>query len=120
MIDFNAQANDLCLSDMHKDAYGYRPRINFNDGTWTQESFDTFVERTGAALRFEIEESKIRDAERKADFESRISGYCTDFGITRETAMRWDMDASDCDGDVDYYLYLQGMHRSDVPEFAAV
>jgi len=118
MVDFNAQAEDMCLSDMHKDAYGMRPRIDFNDGRWTQESFDAFVKSTGEALVAELADEKTRHENARADFESRINGYCDDFNIDRETAIRWDMDASDCNGDADYYLYLQGLRRGDVPEFA--
>ena len=117
MTNFNAQAQALCLSDMYKDAYGSRPRIDFDDGTWTQEKFDTFVANTGEALTQELALEKVRDAESLATFTAYIDGLVAEHGISRAEAIRWDMQAVEADGDADFYFHMHGVSHSDSQQF---
>ena len=117
MTDFNTQAEALCLSDMHKDAYGFRPRINFNDGTWTQARFDMFVANTSEALAEEIVLGKLRDIEALAAFVAHIDKMADDYGISKRQAIRWDMQMEEAEGDVDFYFFQHGISHSDSQQF---
>lgn len=117
MTDFNTQAAALCLSDMHKDAYGYRPRNNFDDGSWTQERFDRFVAGVGEDLALSIAADKVLDAEALAAYIVRLDAMVADHGISRAEAIRWDMQAEESEDDAGYYFFLQGLSSIDSAPF---
>ena len=102
------------FSDMHKDAYGFRPRNHrFYDADTTdaekQRIWDAVCEDVEEAIERENNE---RDAAQVA-WEDRIAKLCADHNIDRATAIRWDIDAEDARNgdqiDVGYYCYLVGI-----------
>ena len=102
------------FSDMHKDAYGFRPRGHafYNADTTDavkQRIWDAVCEDVEAAIERENNE---RDAAQIA-WEDRIAKLCADHNIDRATAIRWDMDAEDAKNgdtfDIGFYCYLVGI-----------
>ena len=99
------------ISDLHKDAYGFRPSQSFwaifaaSNGDQKQAIWDDLLETLEAAVAREREE---RDR-REHDFQVRVAGMmhagCPDL----ETAIRWLHDAYDTDGDDDYLEYRLGV-----------
>jgi hypothetical protein len=88
--------------DMHKDAYGFRPR-GVDTSTWTEYAFQ--VEFEHMALTIEANEIQRKAAEEKAsiDFELRVQS------IISCGASRWIHEAEGSNGDDGYLCYLVGL-----------
>jgi len=121
------------ISDLHKDARGFRPGADFmadfnaQTDAKKQETWDYLCEQLE---RRELEESMQElDAQRR--FESRIQGMMTDHGIDRATAIRWEIDANDlvelmaeaielfgtAEQEVDHFLWDQGLAFQIMPMY---
>lgn len=99
------------VSDLFKDAYGYRPR----EGFWQrwdsatdaerQEQWDWLLQvcKRRAAEEAEEEQRAI------AEFELLVAITITSGAQDRETALRWIMDSSRCDGDWEFLCYEHGL-----------
>lgn len=102
-----------CLSDLHKDARGYRPREDYSNlnKKALNELYDQLISEADLA----IEEEKVHVADSLAVWEKRIKGYMEQFDIDYKRAVRWDMQAENSDEedyyakDIGYYLYNQGI-----------
>jgi len=106
--------------DMHKDAYGVRPRC-IDTSSWTEADFEAeFVELARVIDR----ENAIRvEAEEKAmiDFEMRVQSLLVSGAKDYEMALRWIHEAEGTDGDDEYLCYLMGLpYRYFVVDKAAV
>lgn len=99
------------LSDMFKDAYGFRPRGD----TWARyqamnaAELDAAVERMQAKI--ESDETQRIEGERAAAhaFEQLVAATIAQGAKTREIAIRWLMDAEGVDGDTSYFEYKMGL-----------
>ena len=99
------------VSDLHKEAYGFRPgqgwwaAWNGMDDQGRQEEWD----RLGAYA--DEEELREQAAQQRAEqrWNLHIAQLMSMNGIDRATALRWDMQAMDCDGDAGYYCYRWGI-----------
>ena len=94
--------------DMHKDAYGFRPR-GVDTSTWTEYAFQ--VEFEHMALTIEANETQRKAAEEKAsiDFELRVQSIIACGASDREMALRWIHEAEGSNGDDEYLCYLVGL-----------
>jgi hypothetical protein len=106
--------------DMHKDAYGVRPRC-IDTSSWSEADFEAeFVELARVIDR----ENAIRvEAEEKAmiDFEMRVQSLLVSGAKDYEMALRWIHEAEGSDGDDEYLCYLMGLpYRYFVVDKAAV
>lgn len=100
-----------CYSDLHKDAYGFRPRgsaweawVNMNPDQ-KQAEWDFLIE----VLARRMAEDDIREQECIATFEATVALTIENGAKDRETAIRWLMDADECMGDVEYFCYHNGL-----------
>lgn len=94
--------------DMHKDAYGVRPRC-IDTSTWTLDQFEAeFVILGQAIAEAEIER---KETEEKATvvFEQRIQSLIQLGAKDRATAIRWIHEAEDTQGDDEYLCYTLGL-----------
>lgn len=111
------------IRDLHKDARGFRPSAEwmavFNGLS------DVAKEETWDNLCRELEENETEDERREieavAEFNARIDGMVTDYGIARADAFRWDMEAFEVDiegaleyhgsaiQEIEFYLWKQGI-----------
>lgn len=93
------------LSDMHKDAYGFRPspdqwaRWNTMNNAQLNAEEASLAEAIGAAIAEEAE----NEAAATVSFETHIGKLMSDFRIDRATAIRWDLEALDITDDVKVY-----------------
>jgi hypothetical protein len=99
------------VSDLHKDAYGFRP-----SGSWwmmwneasdlrRQEIWDDLID----ALRAEQEYEAERHARAIERFEGLVSKTIEHGAADRETALRWIMDASECNDDWEFLCHVYGL-----------
>lgn len=99
------------VSDLYKDAYGIRP----GEGFWTrwetatndekQEEWDWLVatlDRVTAEQNQQTERNIVR-------FGKRIQEVIDAGAGDRETALRWIMEADQCNGDWEYLCYCNGL-----------
>jgi predicted transcriptional regulator len=94
--------------DMHKDAYGVRPRC-IDTSSWTIEDFEAeFVILNQAIADAEIER-KASEENAVVVFEQRIQSLIKLGAKDRATAMRWIHEAEDTMGDDDYLAYTLGL-----------
>jgi hypothetical protein len=99
------------FSDLHKEAYGMRPRESYYE--WLQKAspdekqaeWDLLV----AAAARAYQEVKAMEKEATERFEAHVADVIALGAKDRATALRWIMDGSDADGDWDYLCYLKGL-----------
>ena len=102
---------DDSISDLYKDAYGFRPGVGFME-RWDsatdaerQAEWDWLV----AVVEREIEAETALKQASVAKFEDLVAETITTGARDRETALRWIMDASNCQGDWDFLAYDLGL-----------
>lgn len=99
------------VSDLHKDARGFRP-----SGYWwtmweeasdlrRQEIWDGLLNELSYALEHE-RQAQARAIDR---FEHLVAKTMEHGAADRETALRWIMDASICDGDWEFLCHEHGL-----------
>ena len=99
------------VSDLHKDAYGRRP----SDSFWSQWTDASDAEKQtiwdGLLRSLEISMEIEQEAEQRAieRFEALVRVNIDAGAKDRETALRWIMDASVCNGDWEYLCYTHGL-----------
>tara|TARA_R110000868_G_scaffold302601_1_gene563117 strand:- start:3 stop:374 length:372 start_codon:yes stop_codon:yes gene_type:complete len=93
--------------DMHKDAYGVRPR-GIDTSTWTLADFDAEFKVLGEAINREEVIRKEREAQAVVDFENRVASLMT-LDNSRERVIAWLMDAESANGDFEYFAYTQNL-----------
>ena len=94
--------------DMHKDAYGFRPR-GIDTSSWTEADFEREFFQLSVTI---AEEDRIRkEAEEKAahDFEMRILSLQMTGATDRDMALRWVHEAEGSNGDEEYLCFLVGL-----------
>ena len=94
--------------DMHKDAYGFRPR-GVDTSAWTLEDFEAEFVILGQAI--EREDIARKEAETKAVelFERRVAEMISIGAKDLAMAMRWIHEAEDTNGDNDYLAWTLGL-----------
>ena len=104
------------FSDLHKDAYGFRPRGAIVDAwlAMTPAELDAEEIRMQAAVEDAMAEEDAREAANAVVFEAYIAKLIADFNIDRATAIRWDIEALGITDDVkaygmDYYRFEHGL-----------
>ena len=103
------------VSDLHKDAYGVRPR----EGFWSQWTSSNDNEKQViwdgllGSLNNTMEREERELIEAKMRWEAHIAKLMKDLGINFETAVRWDMQAMGVSRDdpqaFGYYLWHWGI-----------
>ena len=103
------------FSDLHKDAYGFRPRIhNFYESTpeEKQKIWDATILDMNAAQ--EAEEARAADCVK--DFKAEVDMVTNTFGAgDRATALKWitDCDTFEHSQDVEGWVYNRGILFTD-------
>lgn len=94
--------------DMHKDAYGVRPRC-IDTSAWTLKDFEAEFVILGQAI--DREETARKEAETKAVelFERRVAELISTGARDYAMAMRWIHEAEETNGDNDYLAWTLGL-----------
>ena len=110
------------VSDLHKDAYGYRPTT----GWWAEWKTMSPEQKQEEWVRLIDLMEENQAAEQRAQaraydaWNGRITRLMQELNISRATALRWDIDADVIDGDIGYYCYLNGLSYSTEEEIKNV
>lgn len=97
----------LSISDVSKEAYGYRVRQNYAAMS-DEDLFATYDQYLSDAAHAAVEEVEREQAATKA-WNAHICNLMNAHGISRRDALRWDMEAEGAEGDVSYYCFLVGI-----------
>lgn len=122
------------ISDLHKDARGFRPSVAFFDAFNAQSVKDQQTEWDALCVELVERETERKAAEADAlsTFETRIQGMATDYNISEATALRWDMEGAGVDiaetlkyhgsavQEIEHYLWNNGIAFTDMPRFVAL
>lgn len=94
-------------SDLHKDAYGFRPRAGLGDRTAAQLDalWDNIIRDKNAALDYEREQEAVAVARWDARMDALIDMGAGDY----PTAVRWALQAEGED-DLDLVLWMNGVN----------
>jgi hypothetical protein len=94
--------------DMHKDAYGVRPRC-IDTSAWTEADFEAEFVQLGRTIEANYKEQLASEARAVEAFEDRV-GILLGMGADdREMALRWIHEAEDTGGDDEYLCYTLGL-----------
>ena len=94
--------------DMYKDAYGVRPRW-IDTTKWTLEQFKAEFASLATAIEQADIQRKTAEAEAITKFEQHVTNIVCMGARNRETALKWIMDASNANGDWEYFCFTQGL-----------
>ena len=94
--------------DMHKDAYGVRPRC-IDTSAWTLEDFEAEFKILGMAIADAEIQRKASEQKAEFDFEARVQTLIGAGAKDREMALRWTHEAEGSNGDNEYLCYLVGL-----------
>jgi len=119
---------DTLLSDIHKDAFGFRPRGHYKDW-WTQEELDAEYDRLDLICQANQEAEYIRNEHEQVRFEELIQETINYGAGDRKTAMRWLIQGEglniDYKQDVDHFFWMQGIgwekgdaYKAEIAEFS--
>ena len=94
--------------DMYKDAFGVRPR-GVDTSSWSEADFMAEFELLSRIIKEEQEALLEAEAIAVKNFEQHIINTICMGAHDRETALRWIMDASNANGDWEYFCFLNGL-----------
>jgi hypothetical protein len=94
-------------SDMHKDAYGFRPRFDYSN--YTLEQFDAEFKTMSKIIEQADIERKYNESNAVKRFENQLASMMQVGAQTREQALKWIHDAEQSGGDNDYLAWLLGL-----------
>lgn len=94
--------------DAYKDAYGFRPR-GANVNHWTADDFRSELEVLSEAIDRAEKQRLEEEALAVEEFEVQVQKTIETGAKDRETALRWIMDGSECNGDWEYFCYRNGL-----------
>jgi hypothetical protein len=94
--------------DMHKDAYGVRPRC-IDTSSWTEADFEAEFVILAKTIDANYKEQLIAEEKATIDFEMRVQNLMTSGAKSYEMAIRWIHEAEGSDGDEEYLCFLVGL-----------
>ena len=94
--------------DAYKEAYGFRPR-GIEVGHWTAEFFRSDLEFLGKEIDRAEKQRLEEEARAIEEFEQRVQQTIETGAKDRETALRWIMEGSECNGDWEYFCYRNSL-----------
>ena len=95
------------ISDLSKDAFGFRVRKDYSamSDAELQETWDYYCRELEDSM---AREKAFKESARK-DWTSRMSKLSVSLSAPLKDVIRWDMDAEGANGDIGFYCYLTGM-----------
>ena len=103
--------DEYIFSDFHKDAYGFRPRLDEEFYTATPARKQEIWDSVGRAFANRQEEEAEEEARALREFEAEIASVIEAGAGDRTTALRWMTEGDTFYGrqDVEYWVFNQGI-----------
>ena len=101
------------MSDLHKDAYGFRPR-GTDFSSWTMEELEAEADRYSAICKENADAEAIYAAEQVEIFKATLQKTIDCGAGDRATALRWLFEGSELDAyDVEHFVWQLGFPYTD-------
>jgi hypothetical protein len=113
----NYTYSDELVSDLHKDAYGFRPREGFWDN-WNAASPEMKEEIWCGLLVTmgdRMDEERAAQSKAYAEFRATLKNVMQTQGVNWKTALRW-LQEADGEYDIEHYLWKQGLAFAKIDE----
>jgi len=94
--------------DMHKDAYGVRPRC-IDTSSWTEAEFKAEFEYLIGVIKDNEQARRAAEEQAAHAFEMRVQSILACGAKDRAMALRWIHEAEDTGGDNEYLCYTLGL-----------
>ena len=94
--------------DMHKDAYGFRPR-GIDTTSWTEADFENEFASLGAVIQQEEVARCAAETEAVRGFEMRVQRILACGAKDRAMALRWIHEAEGTNGDDEFLCWTVGL-----------
>ena len=94
--------------DMHKDAYGFRPR-GIDTSSWTEAEFEAEFVTLANEIESSYQAQLVREEIAQHDSEMRVLSLLQTGAKDREMALRWIHEAEGSNGDDEYLCFLVGL-----------
>jgi hypothetical protein len=94
--------------DMHKDAYGFRPR-GVDTSTWSEADFEAEFVQLSKVIERENEVRVAAEEKATIDFEMRVQGLLMSGAKSYEMALRWIHEAEGTNGDDEFLCWTLGL-----------
>ena len=94
--------------DMHKDAYGVRPRC-IDTSSWTEADFEAEFVILAQTIDANYKEQLIAEEKATIAFEMRVQDLMTSGAKDLAMALRWVHEAEGSNGDEEYLCFLVGL-----------
>lgn len=106
--------DESIVSDLHKDAYGFRPSATWWAQWKVMSNDDKQVEWEHLCKVLDEETALHAEQETaaEANWQRHIDTMMNTHNIDRATAIRWDMEAMECLGDTGFYCYRWNINYS--------
>lgn len=95
------------ISDVHKDAYGFRPREDYS--RLTDAQLESLLAQFSRAAEEEIERERAQQSAAEVRWEADIAKLVADQKVTKARAILWDMAAHETDFGFDQYCWARGL-----------
>lgn len=116
-----SHADDYLISDLHKDARGFRPDAEyiqrFNE--MSEIDRDRVYEGLIAELDEELDRSRAAQAEAVEEFELELANLIVLGAADRATALRW-LQEADCEPDTEHFLWGRGLAEHDFADIRRI
>ena len=94
--------------DMHKDAYGVRPRC-IDTSSWTEADFEAEFVILSQTIDANYKEQVLAEERAMIAFEMRVQDLMTSGAKDLAMALRWVHEAEGSNGDEEYLCFLVGL-----------
>ena len=94
--------------DMHKDAYGVRPRC-IDTSSWTEADFEAEFVILAQTIDANYKEQVVAEERATIAFEMRVQDLMTSGAKDLAMALRWVHEAEGSNGDEEYLCFLVGL-----------
>jgi hypothetical protein len=108
--------------EFYKEVYNVRPRHIYRNGgepAYSEQQMEQMLKDLSVAAESVVAEQEEATARATAKFEALIMTTVAAGAADRQTALRWIMDASDCDGDWERLCYHHNLPFSYFKEGSA-
>jgi len=106
---------DTLLSDMYKDAYGFRPR-NYPE-FMTEDEVNAEYDHLEHVINCELLLEQQRELCAQRELEGRLARYMYEWDVNRSTALRWEWEGDGEERDLGYWAYQMGISYYLVPMY---
>lgn len=107
------EMNIECIINLYKSIHGIKPRWMDFDSMSDQELED-YLQRLGRESEEQLEFEAAQAEQARIRFDAHIMGMMEDYGIDRETALRWEVQAYGDHADLEQVLWNWGIDFDDM------